>query len=212
MVLTILQAQRLINWFKYLNTNQTIQTADVHYVISLFEGNTNPRGPKGIKLYFQTNKEIDKETDKLDISVSNTKNIVNYFLSLSKKYGWGRLAFMLGTASGANNIFREVEQIQLEEIKNQTHGYFGLTGVVNVVAPLPNHLTVSALIHLSDGTETKEIEIQNVFDRVCSDIIAKAIEGSIYKTSLKKLRLHCGYMDVQMMGRSKGMMDPLCLT
>ena len=47
--------------------------AAVNYVLSPFEGNINTGDPMGIKLDLQVTKEIDKETDKLDISVSNLK-------------------------------------------------------------------------------------------------------------------------------------------
>ena len=64
-------------------------TADpaVNYVLSSFEGNINPGYPQGLKLYLQETREIDKESDKLNISVSNTKAIIDYFISLSDKYG-----------------------------------------------------------------------------------------------------------------------------
>ena len=34
----------------------------VKYVLNTFEGNMNPGGPTGIKLYPQSTKKIDKET------------------------------------------------------------------------------------------------------------------------------------------------------
>ena len=108
MVLKSLQAQTLINWFNYMDINQPVQMVAVNYVLSLFEGNKNPRYSMGIKLYLQASKCIYKETDKLDISVSNYKHIIDHFLSLADKYGLGRLAFMVVTATGTNNIFRLV--------------------------------------------------------------------------------------------------------
>ena len=65
--------------------------APVNYLLSPFEGNINNRHPKGIKMYLQATKYIDKEADKLDISVSNVKFITDHFLSLTKKYCWIRL-------------------------------------------------------------------------------------------------------------------------
>ena len=68
------------------------------------------------------------------------------FFGLSNKYGCGRLAFMLETDAGANNIFRQVEQIQIADMHHQAHGYFGLLGIGNVGNnALPNPLVVSAL-------------------------------------------------------------------
>ena len=87
-------------------------------MLCTFEGNINLGYPTGIKLYLQATKEIDKETDKLDISVKNDKCILYQFIILANKYGWGSLIFMVGTDTCANNIFRLVEQIQLAEMKN----------------------------------------------------------------------------------------------
>ena len=83
----------------------------VNYVLIPFEGKINPGDPTGIKLHPQETKDIYKETEKLDISVSNAKDIIDHLLSLSKKYGWGRLSFMLGTSDVPRNIFRVVEYI-----------------------------------------------------------------------------------------------------
>ena len=98
--------------------------AAVNYVLSPFEGNINLGDPTGIKLYLQTIKEIDKETEKRDISDSNDKDILDTFISLANKYDWERLEFMLNTVTGAKNTFRLVEHILLEDINNQAHGYF----------------------------------------------------------------------------------------
>ena len=40
---------------------------DMNDEISPFEGNLNHGYPMGLKLYLQATKDIDKETDKLDI-------------------------------------------------------------------------------------------------------------------------------------------------
>ena len=84
MVLTILQAQTLINRFNHLVINQPVHILSVNYVLRPFEGNINPRYPMGIKLYLQATKEIDKETDKINISVSKTKDIIDHFLGAKK--------------------------------------------------------------------------------------------------------------------------------
>ena len=88
---------------------------------------------------------------------------------------------MVNTGADANNIFRLVEHIMIEDIKNQAHGYFGLQGIGNVNQILSNPLIVSDITQLAGGNKTK---IQNFRDMV------RSIEESITKTSLKKLRLH----------------------
>ena len=88
-MLIIRQAQIIINQFNNLSINQTFQMADpfVNYVISPPEGEINPVYPQDLKLYFQAKKDIEKEADKLDISVSNTEDILYQFISLASKYG-----------------------------------------------------------------------------------------------------------------------------
>ena len=124
-------------------------------------------------MYLQATKEIYKEADKLDISVSNVKYIIYHFLSINKKYDWERLAFMVVTATVPKNIFSLVVQIHLTDIHHQGHGYFVLTGIGNVIFILPNHLAVSALTNLATGA----IEVKKFNDKVRSYIIAKKVEG-----------------------------------
>ena len=65
-------------------------------------------------------------------------------------------------------------------------GYFGLQGIGNVDQFLTNPLLVQALQNIANYAQEK----QNFYDKIHSDMIYKAIEGSIRKNSLKKLRLH----------------------
>ena len=60
MVLTILQAQKLINRFNHLKINQPVYMETVNYVLRPFEGNTNFGNPMGLRLDLQATKEIDK--------------------------------------------------------------------------------------------------------------------------------------------------------
>ena len=71
MVLMIRKSQILINQFNSLSTNKQVYMVDpfVHYVLIPFEGNINPGYPHGLKFYLLATKGIDKEAEKLDISV-----------------------------------------------------------------------------------------------------------------------------------------------
>ena len=75
MVLMRRQAQLLIAQFKNLNFNTKVlkMAAAVNYILCPFEGNINTRYPQRFRPYMKATKEIEKEADKLDISVSNTK-------------------------------------------------------------------------------------------------------------------------------------------
>ena len=61
--------------------------AALNDVLSPFERNIRTGDPTWINIYPQETKETDKETDKIDISVSNTKDIVDQFISLTKMIG-----------------------------------------------------------------------------------------------------------------------------
>ena len=95
---------------------------------------------------------------------------------------------MVQTGAGANIIFRQAYNIQIADINHKAHEYFGLTGTINVVSSLSNPLVVLDLLHLA----TRAKEVQNFYDKLHSDMIAKTIECSIIKKSLKKLRLNRG--------------------
>ena len=64
---------------------------------------------------------------------------------------------MVETGTGAENIFRQVEHIQLADIHHQARGCFGPTGIGNVVNFLPNPLVVSDILNLA--TNAQEVKI-----------------------------------------------------
>ena len=125
----------------------------VKYVLRPFEWNINTGNPTGLRLYLQEKKEIYKEADGLDISVSNSKEIIDNFPNISYKYGWLSLAFMVQTGAGEKNIFSMVEKIQLADIRHQAHGYFGLIGIGNVINPLRNTLVLLAIKNLATNNQ-----------------------------------------------------------
>ena len=76
MVLMRSESQLLTNQFRNLKTNQPVQMNSVNDILISFEVNKNPGYTTALKLYIQETKNIDKETDKLYISVSNVKYII----------------------------------------------------------------------------------------------------------------------------------------
>ena len=76
----------------------------------------------------------------------------------------------------STKIFGQVEQIEIEDMEQQAQGYLGLEGIGNVHEALPENLQVSDLQNLAGGGAK---EIVNFHDRFFSDMIYKAIEGSI---------------------------------
>ena len=76
--LTRRQAQSIISQLKNLHVDPQVQTMldQFKYMLIPFEENTNPRYPQGLSIYLQETKDIEKEADKLDISVSNYIDII----------------------------------------------------------------------------------------------------------------------------------------
>ena len=93
---------------------------------------------------------------------------------------------MVQTGEGNNNIFRQVEKINIADMHIKVFGYFVLQVIINVKQVLTNRLVVSDLQNLSNTLQ----EVQNFYGRVHSYMIANEIESSITNTSLNKLRLH----------------------
>ena len=81
----------------------------VNNVLISFEWNKNPGYRQCLNIYLQSKKEIDKEYDKLNVSVSFVKDIIDNFLILGNKYFWGRHEFIVGPGSNEQDIFRQVE-------------------------------------------------------------------------------------------------------
>ena len=90
----------------------------MNYALIPFEGSINPRYPQGFKFYLQETRYIEKETYKLDIKILNTRYILEKLLSIAKRDGWGRLEFMITTASGKNTIFWQVGHISTKDKKH----------------------------------------------------------------------------------------------
>ena len=69
---------------------------------------------------------------------------------------------MVDNGKGAENIFRNLEQIKISDIQHEASVYFGLQGVRNINQALPEPLEISSLQNLDKNTQ----EIQNFYDRV----------------------------------------------
>ena len=69
---------------------------------------------------------------------------------------------MVDNGKGAENIFRNLDQIKISDIQHEAFVYFGLQGVRNINQALPEPLEISSLQNLDKNTQ----EIQNFYDRV----------------------------------------------
>ena len=78
---------------------------------------------------------------------------------------------MVRTGAGNKNIFSQVDQINIADMHIQSFGYFVLQVIVNINQVLPNPIVVSYLQNLPNTI----YEVENFYDRVRSDMIAKAV-------------------------------------
>ena len=76
---------------------------------------------------------------------------------------------MVETGAGDKKFVCQVDQIKILDMQVQMFGYFGLQGIGNLNQFLPKPLVVSDLQTLANNQQ----EIQNVYNRVCSDMISK---------------------------------------
>ena len=60
---------------------------------------------------------------------------------------------MVENGAGADNICMQVYQIQHADIYHQSHGYFGLEFIVNVVHVLPKPLVLSTKLNLATSEQ-----------------------------------------------------------
>ena len=93
---------------------------------------------------------------------------------------------MVTTVAKNKNIFHQEEQISLTYMHKQSWGYFGLEIIVCVIQPISDPLISQDLANIA----ISEKEEQNLFGRVCSDTISKAIEDSVKNTFFNKLSTH----------------------
>ena len=89
MVLKTRQAQSLMEKSNNLHVNTQVQIIldHVNSVLIQFEGKTNTGYPQGPQIYIQEKRYKENKYDKLDISVSNAKDIIDHFISIDNKHG-----------------------------------------------------------------------------------------------------------------------------
>ena len=81
---------------------------------------------------------------------------------------------MVNNTYSNKNVFWQVDQIDIEDMHLKSQGYFLLEGIWNVRVDLPEPLIVTDLQNLANGSV---LEVDNLHDRVNSDIIFKETEG-----------------------------------
>ena len=130
---------------------------------------------KKLKLYTQGKNDTEKESDNIEVSVSNAKYFLHHFFGLANKYDWAYPSFRVVIEDRNKNMFRQVEYIFLSGMKTQAFGSFGTQGIVNITQPISSSLQAHALVNI----ENKDQDQTSFYGRFRSDIISKAIEGSI---------------------------------
>ena len=85
MLLARIKQQILITQFRKLNVNKQIHNMlAVNYVLIPFRGKINTGDPQGLNIYLKLTRELKKETEKLNIEFSKSKDIVEHLILLKK--------------------------------------------------------------------------------------------------------------------------------
>ena len=107
-------------------------------------------------IHFQSLKEINKEENKVNISVANAKYVVDHFPGFTKKYGWGRFSFKVTTGYDNKNLFLQTETIVLAEMKTQAW-FFGTVDIGHVVIASPSPLEVQDFPNIDTDKQQEQI-------------------------------------------------------
>ena len=151
------------------------------FIINPFHGEINPGTEAGAKLY---NKAIEAPEDKLTIQQKNANDIQSQFETDASKFGWGNLIGNVSINAGddTRNILVNTREITLEMVQKHARTTWGELLAFN--DPLPDDFAVRAI-----DPATHAPQRPHFYRRVRSTMIAKRIEASLDKASLKSLFL-----------------------
>ena len=155
------------------------------FVMNPYLGDVNPGTTEGLKLY---NKSIEARSEKIEINQENARDIQTIFEKDSSDFGWGPAISSVQidnltppTTKSLLSKAREINLTMMQKLARRTWG--NLTGLT-WTDPLPAALTVFDIDPAAQATQRPQF-----FRRIRSVMIAKRIENSLSKASLKSLML-----------------------
>jgi len=170
-----------------MTTNQQAvnQAATVKYAFieNPFESDFNPGEPLGQKLFLEATIFDLKEEDKFSINFENTTKLLDLFSSLSNKFGWARLIEKVKVGTDYKSILKNHRVIPISDVQKQAESYFAPGKHASNPAT-----DVDFNIEQLDP-ETNSNHRKCFYDRVKSNVIAKAIFQHLSAGAIKSLSL-----------------------
>ena len=155
------------------------------FVLNPYLGDVNPGTPEGLKLY---NKAIEAPDTKLNIGQKNSRDIVSSFEKDASDFGWGPAISAIqvndNPAPDFKSILTKAREINLEHVQKAARRTWGQLAGLQWNDPLPNDLTIFDIDPAINVAQRPQF-----FRRTRSIMIAKRIEASLDKASLKSLML-----------------------
>ena len=155
------------------------------FVMNPYLGDVNPGTTEGLKLY---NGAIAAPNDKIEINQDCARDIQTIFEKDSGDYGWGPAISSVQvddlTPPTTKRLLTKAREINLTCIQKMTRRTWGNLAGLSWTDPLPAVLTVFDIDPSSNAPQCPQI-----FCRTKSVMIAKRIENSLSKASLKSLML-----------------------
>ena len=156
--------------------------AEATYSLNPFLGNINPGTTEGAKLY---NKAIEAPKELLTITQKNATEIRDHFEKDARDFGWGPLIgnITIDAADTTKSILVNAREITLEDVQKAARLTWDQTTAWNVA--LADSFDVRAIDPATHNAQRPQFH-----NRVKSAMIAKRIERSLDKNSLKSLTIH----------------------
>ena len=150
------------------------------YSDSPFDGNTNPAGSSGLKLFLAATKGPESK-ERITLGPETAILFLQLVCSLLSLYGW---AILIGLIPDINadkrNMLQQWNYLKVEDVQAQATSYWG-DGSNNIPTPL----TITNF-----NPENDENHKTRFFKRVRSKMISKAIEAHLTTSSFNKLLLN----------------------
>ena len=161
------------------------------YVLDPYLSGINPGTESGKTLYIAAIKSIKNDSDRIDVSPSKVTEMLDLLNSLSSKFVWGELMRVNVSSNNVpsfKNLLLNHDTIKLDHVRTAAWGYMS-DGVTNVV-PGGNIEPPASMEATAITPDTDASHIPLFHKRVRAKMIAKALEGHLTQSSMRKLLLH----------------------
>ena len=151
------------------------------FTLNPYDGEVNPATSEGLKLYLKAIQGFDKDSDRVNVGQSNSREVLQLMKDQASKFGWAEIVAKIPVAGGSDlNLLKSSMNITLDEVKTAAYQIWGPGNG----DPCPTVLTIDAIDPSADPSHRPRFD-----KRVKSEMIAKGIQGVITKEAYAELLL-----------------------